>query len=185
MAVWDAWEKSGRVVQIGVQRTSDPRWQAAYRFLCEGRIGKVVQIQTEYYRNSRVGQWRYYRLTPEMTPREYQLAEIPGGGGRSWLRPCRLTGLISPSGAATGLSVMGFSAICLYTVSLGCCWRPDCDFLVVSSPVEGFSWSTTGRQVPDTVTLVADFDEGCNCWLLPRCSMPTPWNTAFVDSSAR
>jgi predicted dehydrogenase len=34
-----------------------------------GDIGHVAQAQTSYYRNSLVGQWRYYPLLRDMTPR--------------------------------------------------------------------------------------------------------------------
>ncbi|MFQ3650920.1 MAG: Gfo/Idh/MocA family oxidoreductase, partial [Gemmataceae bacterium] len=35
----------------------------------EGNIGKVLQGQTSYYRNYIGGQWRYYPLTKEMSPK--------------------------------------------------------------------------------------------------------------------
>ncbi len=63
-----AWRDSGRVVQVGVQRTSDGRFRAAHEFLRAGGIGKVVQAQTEYYRNSSGGQWRSAGLSRDMTP---------------------------------------------------------------------------------------------------------------------
>jgi hypothetical protein len=37
--------------------------------LKRGDIGHVCQAQTSYYRNSLVGQWRYYPLTRDMSPR--------------------------------------------------------------------------------------------------------------------
>ena len=37
--------------------------------LREGKLGKVLMYQTEFFRNSDVGQWRYYKLTPSMTPK--------------------------------------------------------------------------------------------------------------------
>src|SRR5207237_8211052 len=52
LEVLAAWSESGRVMQVGVQRTSDGRWRAANEFIQAGGIGKVVQAQTEYFRNS-------------------------------------------------------------------------------------------------------------------------------------
>jgi predicted dehydrogenase len=159
LAVWDAWEKSGRVVQIGVQRASDPRWQAAYRFLCEGRIGKVVQIQTEYYRNSRVGQWRYYRLTPEMTPRNINWPKFLGVEeglapalpfDRAYFAQWRCYWPFS-HGIFSDLFVHRITWMLLAT-GLRFPRR------VVAGG--GIFLEYDGRQVPDTVTLVADFDEG-------------------------
>jgi predicted dehydrogenase len=68
-AVVDAWKKTGRVMSVGVQSMADPTWQKAYEYIRAGNIGKVMQGQTSYYRNSSVGQWRYYPLKKEMTPK--------------------------------------------------------------------------------------------------------------------
>jgi predicted dehydrogenase len=62
------WKKSGKVMQVGAQGSSDPVWNQARAMLDEGKLGKVLMFQTEYFRNSTVGQWRYYELKKEMTP---------------------------------------------------------------------------------------------------------------------
>ncbi len=64
-----AWKKSGKVMQVGVQGTSDPCWNQAREMIDNGKLGKVLMFQTEYFRNSNIGQWRYYALTKEMTPK--------------------------------------------------------------------------------------------------------------------
>ena len=64
-----AWKKSGKVMQVGVQSTSEPVWDLAREKLEEGLIGKVLMYQTEYSRNSIWGQWRNYQLTEEMSPK--------------------------------------------------------------------------------------------------------------------
>src|SRR5262249_55517553 len=68
-AVMQAAQKKKRIVDVGGQYMSDPTWQAAYEYIRDGNIGHVFQGQTSYYRNSLVGQWRYYPLKKEMTPR--------------------------------------------------------------------------------------------------------------------
>lgn len=68
-AVVDAWKKSGKVMSVGVQSMADPTWLKAHELIKSGRIGHVMQAQTRYYRNSNVGQWRYYSLTRDMTPK--------------------------------------------------------------------------------------------------------------------
>lgn len=68
-AVVDAWRRSNKVMTVGVQSMADPTWRNAYNFIKEGNIGHVAQAQTSYYRNSLVGQWRYYPLTETMNPR--------------------------------------------------------------------------------------------------------------------
>ncbi len=157
--VLKAWQNSGKVMQVGVQRTSDPRWRVANQFLREGRIGKVVQAQSEYYRNSRMGQWRYYRLTPEMTPQnidwkgflgsEHALApDLPFD--RALFAQWRCYWAFS-HGIFSDLFVHRLSCL-LAATGLRYPQR------VVAGG--GIFMEYDGRQVPDTVTLVADFREG-------------------------
>ncbi len=47
-----AWKDSGQVMQVGVQSTTLPVWQDARRRICDGQLGKVLQYQTEFFRNS-------------------------------------------------------------------------------------------------------------------------------------
>jgi len=172
-----AWKETGGVMQVGVQRTSDGRWKRANEFIREGRIGKVVQAQTEYYRNSGMGQWRYYELFREMTPKnidwkmflgtELGLApEMPfdraafrqwrcywpfGSGLYTDLFVHRLTQTISALGVRYPRRVVGGGGIFL---------------------------EYDGRDVPDTATIVADYDEGlqvlitasmCNAHPIEQC----------------
>lgn len=68
IAVVDTAQKTNKVVTVGVQSMADPTWRAAHEYIAAGNIGKVMQGQTSYFRNSNVGQWRYYPLTREMSP---------------------------------------------------------------------------------------------------------------------
>jgi predicted dehydrogenase len=63
-----AWKQSGLVMQVGVQSTSSPIWDRAREMIDSGKLGKVVQFQTEYSRNSRYGMSRHNEITAEMTP---------------------------------------------------------------------------------------------------------------------
>jgi predicted dehydrogenase len=154
-----AWQSAGKIMQVGVQGTSDGRWKAANEFIRAGGIGKVVQGQTEYYRNSGVGQWRYYGLSREMTPKnidwktflgtEFGLApDMPfdravfgqwrcywpfGSGLYTDLFVHRLTAMITAAGLRYPRRVVGGGGIFL---------------------------EYDGRQVPDTATIIADYDEG-------------------------
>jgi predicted dehydrogenase len=62
------WKSSGLVVQVGVQGTSSPIWDMAREMIDAGKLGKVVQFQTEYFRNSRYGMTRHNEIAAEMTP---------------------------------------------------------------------------------------------------------------------
>jgi predicted dehydrogenase len=68
-AVVDAMKKHNRVMTVGVQSMADPTWLKANELIRAGKIGHVAQAETSYYRNSQVGQWRYYKLTRDMTPK--------------------------------------------------------------------------------------------------------------------
>ncbi len=68
-AVVDAAARNNIVMTVGVQSMADPTWLKANALIRAGKIGHVAQAQTSYYRNSSVGQWRYYRLYKEMNPK--------------------------------------------------------------------------------------------------------------------
>jgi predicted dehydrogenase len=68
-AVVDAARHHNRVMTVGVQSMADPTWREAYNYIRSGKIGKVLQGQTSYYRNYIGGQWRYYPLKKDMTPK--------------------------------------------------------------------------------------------------------------------
>jgi predicted dehydrogenase len=157
--VYKAWKDSGLVMQVGVQSTSLPVWQDARQRICDGQLGKVLMYQTSYFRNSDMGQWRYYELAADMTPKnidwkmflgtEFSLApDMPfdrakfgqwrcywdfGGGMYTDLFVHRTTSML----AATGLRFPG------RVVGAG-----------------GIYFEYDGRDVPDVATVAADFPEG-------------------------
>ena len=67
--VMKVWQRTGRVMQVGVQSASMPVWPKVRQLLQAGKLGKVLMYQTEYFRNSAMGQWRYYKLTEHMSPK--------------------------------------------------------------------------------------------------------------------
>jgi predicted dehydrogenase len=153
-------KKTKQVFTVGVQSTADPRWRLANQMITEGKIGHVLQGQTSYYRNSSEGQWRYYKLTADMTPKtvdwkmflgtEFGLApDQPfnraryaqwrcywdfGGGMYTDLFVHQLTHLILAMGVRLPRRVVGAG---------------------------GLYMEYDGRDVPDIATVVADYDEGC------------------------
>lgn len=153
-------KRTKQIFTVGVQSTADPRWLMAHKMITEGKIGKVMQGQTSYFRNSTVGQWRYYGLTKEMNPKtidwkmflgtEFGLApDQPfnrakyaqwrcywdfGGGMYTDLFVHQLTHLIQAMGLQFPRRVVGGG---------------------------GLYMEYDGRDVPDVATVVADYDEGC------------------------
>ncbi len=59
--------KYGRVLQVGSQFLSDPRWHKARELVQGGAIGDLLWAQTTYSRNGTAGEWNYY-VDEECTP---------------------------------------------------------------------------------------------------------------------
>jgi predicted dehydrogenase len=174
LAVVETWKATGKVMQVGVQSTSLPVWDKCRELIQEGLIGKLIQFQTEYNRNSNIGQWRYYELTKDMTPKtvnwrrwlgvEYGLApEMPfdravykqwrcywpfGSGMYTDLFVHRTTAMLKATGLRYPGRVVGAGGIFL-------------------------EYDT--RDVPDMATVVADFNEGCQLLVTSTmCNAETP-----------
>lgn len=172
--VVDVWKRTGKVMQVGVQSSSLPVLKTVNRMLCEGNLGKVLMYQTEFFRNSAIGQWRYYRLEEQMNPStinwrkwlgvEEGLAEdVPFDRTlfRQWRR-------FWPFGAGlyTDLFVHR-TTFMLKATGLRFPGR------VVGSG--GIFLEYDGRDVPDVATVVADFHEGVQGLVTATmCSAGTP-----------
>jgi len=51
--------RTGRIMQVGSQGCSDPKWKKAHELISKGYIGKIVWSQTSIGRNSKGGDWNY------------------------------------------------------------------------------------------------------------------------------
>jgi len=157
--VVDVWQKSGRVMQVGVQSTSLPVWNMVREMIHAGKLGKVVQFQTESARNSRYGMSRHNEITKAMTPgnidwkrflgvAEGLAPEMPfdratfgqwrcywpfGYGMYSDLFVHRVTGMLKATGLRYPGRVVGGGGIFL---------------------------EYDDRQVPDVASIIADYHEG-------------------------
>ena len=159
--ITEAQARTKQIFTVGVQSTANPLWKMAHHAVASGKIGHVMQVQTSYYRNSDVGQWRYYPLLESMNPKtvdwkmflgtEFGLApDQPfdrakyaqwrcywdfGGGMYTDLFVHQLTHmLIQAMGVRFPRRVVGGGGLYL---------------------------EYDGRDVPDVATVVADYDEGC------------------------
>lgn len=158
-AVVAKWKATGRVVQVGVQATSSPVWDQARALVDEGKLGKILQFQTEYFRNSRGGMTRHNEIDAEMTPQTVDW--------RRWL------------GVDEGLAPdMPFDREtfaqwrCYWPFSQGMfgdlfVHRITCMLKATGLRYPGRVTAGGGiyleyddREVPDVATLIADFHEG-------------------------
>ena len=168
VAVVDAWQRTGRVVTVGVQSMADPVWMRAFDLIRSGGIGHVAHAQTGAFRNDIRGQWRFYRLAHEMNPKtidwdlflghQFELAGQPVG-------PSPREAKFDRAAFAQWRCVTDFSG------------GPITDLLAhpithmiaamgVRFPARvtaggGLYLEYDGRSVPDVATVVADYEEGC------------------------
>lgn len=164
----EAWKKSSRVVTVGVQSMADPVWVKAFDFIRTGKIGHVSLGTTGSFRNDIRGQWRYYRLASEMTPRsidwdlflghKFELAGRPLGPNpkeqpfdRAAFAQWRCFAPFS-SGPLSDLLSHNLTR---FTAAMG-----------VREPMHvscsgGLMLERDGRTIADTVSLIASYEEGC------------------------
>ncbi|MEM6330127.1 MAG: Gfo/Idh/MocA family oxidoreductase [Planctomycetota bacterium] len=174
LAVNQAWKDSGLVMQVGVQSTSLPVWKAVNERINSGGLGKIMQYQTEFFRNSDMGQWRYYSLSQDMTPSnidwdmflgtELGLApEMPFDRAKFAQWRCYWE---FGSGMFTDLFVHRTTSMLLST---------GLRFPARVVGAGGIFLEYDGRDVPDVATVVADFDEGVQGLVTATmCSGNTP-----------
>jgi predicted dehydrogenase len=167
-AVVDTWKKTNRVMTVGVQSMADPTWAKAYELIRSGGIGKIMQGQTSYYRNSKVGQWRYYPLTRDMTPQTIDWDMFLG-------HAFDVNGVkLGPSPKEMPFDRAVFAQWRCYWPFGGGMYTDlfvhQTTHLIAAMGVRyparvvgggGIYLEYDGRDVPDVATIVADYDEGC------------------------
>jgi predicted dehydrogenase len=167
-AVVDCAVKNNRVMTVGVQSMADPTWLEANKYIREGKIGHVFQGQTSYYRNYLGGQWRYYPLTKEMSPKTIDWDMWLGHNFECAGERIGPTQKEMPFDRAVwaqwrcywpfggGMFTDLFVHQTTHLISAMGVRYPA---RVVGGG--GIYLEYDGRDVPDVATVVADYDEGC------------------------
>lgn len=158
-----------KVVTVGVQSMADPTWMAAYDYIRSGKIGHVLQGQTSYYRNSIVGQWRYYPLKKkEMTPAKIDWEMFLGHKFECAGQKLGPTPKEQPFDRAVWAQWR-----CYWPFGGGMftdLFVHQTTHLIAAMGVRfpgrvvgagGIYLEYDNRQVPDVATVVADYNEGC------------------------
>jgi predicted dehydrogenase len=167
-AVVDVWKKTGKVMTVGVQSMADPTWRLAYDYIKAGNIGKIMMGQTSYFRNSKVGQWRYYPLTESMNPKTVDWEMFLGN-------KFELNGKkIGPTSEEQPFDRAIYAQWrCYWSFGGGMftdLFVHQTTHLIAAMGVRypkrvvgagGIYMEYDGRDVPDVATVVADYDEGC------------------------
>jgi predicted dehydrogenase len=168
IGVVDAAQKNNRVMTVGVQSMADPTWTEAYKYIKEGKLGHVMQGQTSYYRNSLVGQWRYYPLKKDMTPKTIDWDTWLGYKFKCMGRPLGPTPKEQPFDRAVwaqwrcywpfggGMFTDLFVHQTTHLIS-----AMGVRFPARVVGAGGIYLEYDDRDVPDVATVVADYDEGC------------------------
>jgi predicted dehydrogenase len=165
-AVVDAMKKYNRVMTVGVQSMADPTWHKANDYIKKGGIGHVCQAQTSYYRNYLGGQWRYYKLTRDMTPKTVDW-DMFLGNSFSVIDGVPLAPRIPFDRAVYGQwrcywpfgGGMFTDLFVHQTTHMIAAMGVRYPARVVGAG--GLFLEYDGRDVPDVATVVADYDEGC------------------------
>src|SRR5262245_32195415 len=168
--VADVAQKSGKVMSVGVQSMAEPRWQAARDLIKKGGIGHVAQAQTSYYRNSNVGQWRYYRLYREMNPTTVDWDRFLGHN-------YKIDGIGEPLGPSPKERPFDRAVFgqwrCYWPFGGGMftdLFVHQTTHMIAAMGVRyparvvgagGLYMEYDERDVPDVAAIVADYDEGC------------------------
>ena len=160
-------KKYNRVMTVGVQSMADPRWRMANELIRAGKIGHVAQAQTSYYRNSDVGQWRYYKLTRDMNPKTIDWDMFLG-------HAFQIKGLDVPLGPKMPFDRAVYGQWRCYWPFGGGMFTDlfvhQTTHMIAAMGVRypkrvvgagGIYLEYDGRDVPDVATVVADYDEGC------------------------
>jgi predicted dehydrogenase len=165
-AVADAMKKYNRVMTVGVQSMADPTWIQANEMIRQGKIGHVAQAQTSYYRNSLVGQWRYYKISPDMNPKTVDWDRFLGHGSEVF------------PGVPLGPKIPFDRAVyaqwrCYWPFGGGMftdLFVHQTTHMIAAMGVRypgrvvgagGLYVEYDTRDVPDVATVVADYNEGC------------------------
>jgi predicted dehydrogenase len=185
-AVVDAMKKYNRVMTVGVQSMAEPRWRAAHELIRKGDIGHVCQAQTSYYRNSTMGQWRYYRLWKEMNPKTVNWDMFLG-------HDFKIAGIDQPLGPKMPFDRAVFGQWRCYWPFGGGMFTDlfvhQTTHMIAAMGVRyparvvgggGLYLEYDGRDVPDVSAIVADYNEGCQLLV-----MATMINDYAIDEVIR
>jgi predicted dehydrogenase len=168
LAVLDALARYNRVATVGVQSLADPVWRTAYDLIKSGRIGPVAHLSAGVFRSDPRGQWRFYRLVRQMTPKSIDWDlwlghrfEVNGEplGPPPRERPFDRA-VFAQWRCYTPFSGGPFTDLFVHQVTR-LMTATGLRFPARVTGAGGLYLEHDGRDVPDVATVAADFDEGC------------------------
>ncbi len=165
-----AWEKSGKIVQVGTQNRSSSLYKKAKELIQQGMIGDVHYVRAFWYRNSLPNDpaWRYV-IPPDATPQNTDWNRFLGTRAQAAVGSRSATS----SGASTGI---------IRAASRPTCWctRPTSSISCSTRPCRAPAWpraaSTAGPTRPTTAT--------CPTPSAPSTSTPATSTSTTAATSA-
>jgi predicted dehydrogenase len=146
-------KRTGKVVQVGSQGCTDPKWHRANALIKEGKLGKIVWSQGSYCRNSQDGEWNYH-IDEDATESNIDWAAFLGPAPKRpfdrerffrwrkyWDYSAGITSDLFPHRLHPLLVAIGPE----YPTRVAC---------------TGGMYVSKDREVPDTTQMVADFPSG-------------------------
>jgi len=144
-------QRTKRVMQIGVQSTSDDIYWQARRVVTEGRIGKLLWSQSGVARNSIEGDWNYYRIDPDAGPHNIDWNAFLGSAPKRPFDPDRFFRWRKYWDYSGGIATdLFYHSLARLQIALG----PEFPKRVVAS---GGIYVFHDRETPDTFHMMIDY----------------------------
>ena len=186
--LFDTAKSTKRIVQVGAQGTSDPKYHQCSDLIKQGNFGTMVCAQASYNRNSKEGEWNYYTIDPDASPTATGDGYVDwetfrrGKGPKAWdgdrffrwrkwwsygsglvgdLLPHRLY----PMMVAMGIPTEGMDGFPMRVSSMG-------GLYVQKFKPDG---KTPDRDVPDFIDVICDFPGGPSLMLMSTCINEEGW----------
>jgi predicted dehydrogenase len=171
LGVVDAQKRTGRIIQVGSQRTSNLVYAKAKELLAAGAIGELGLVEAWWNRNSAIGAWQY-SIPPDASPATVDWDRFLGRAPKRPFEPIRLFRWRNyddyGTGVAGDLFVHLFSGVHFITGSLGPTrvmatgglryWKDGRDAADVMLGL--FDYPKTDRHPAFTLSLKVNFADG-------------------------
>ena len=142
--------KTKRIMQVGVQSTSDDTWWKARDLIKAGAIGKVLWSQSSYSRNSREGEWNY--SLKEASPDVLDWQAFLGSAPKRPFDPARFFQWRKYWDYSGGIATdLFYHQLGHLQIALG----PEFPTHVTSAG--GIYVQKDGREVPDTLQMLIEY----------------------------
>jgi predicted dehydrogenase len=147
----DAQKRTGRIMQVGSQRTSSIIYKKAQELIASGAIGELNLVEAWWNRNTAIGAWQY-TIPPDASPETIDWDRFLGSAPKRPFEPIRLFRWRNyrdyGTGVAGDLFVHLFSGLHCITGALG----PTRVYAT-----GGLRYWKDGRDVPDVMLGLFDY----------------------------